>query len=207
MSKPSGTLESLIPGPRSLLRTILRLEDSPHHVALGVSIGMFVGLTPTVGIQMLAVVTFAFLTHRLFTFNRLAALLTVYVTNPITTLPIYWFNYEVGTLFVDGEMSYESFAAVFEYHSLATWWDAVCGLFVKIGAPLIVGSLVVATVVSIPTYPVMYWLVRKFHVAAGRSEPVGPTEPAATERDLSAKVICHPTEPATTAHEAVSSQP
>ncbi|MBI1310253.1 DUF2062 domain-containing protein [bacterium] len=165
MSKPPGTPEELLPSPRSLLRTILTLDDTPHHVALGTAIGMFVGLTPTVGVQMLVVITLAFLTRRLFAFNRLAALLTVYVTNPVTTLPIYWFNYEVGTLFVDGQMSYDAFSAVFEYHNLATWWDAVCGLFVKIGSPLIVGSLIVATVVSIPTYPLMFWLVKKFHDA------------------------------------------
>ena len=164
MSHPPGTPETLLPSPRSLLRTILKLDDSPHHVALGIAIGMFIGLTPTVGVQMICVITLAFLTRRLFVFNRLAALLTVYVTNPVTTLPIYWFNYEVGRLFVDGHMTYDSFVAVFEYNSLTTWWDAVCGLFVKIGAPLIVGSLVVATVVSIPTYPFMLWFVKKFHV-------------------------------------------
>ena len=178
MSKPPGTPEKLIPSPRDLLRTILTLDDSPHHVALGVAIGMFIGLTPTVGVQMLVVITLAFLTRRLFEFNRLAALLTVYVTNPITTLPIYWFNYEIGTYFVDGQMTYEAFGAVFEYHSLATWWDAVCGLFLKIGAPLIVGSLIVATVVSLPTYPVMYWLVSKFHDAA-----VGTAAPTVVRAD------------------------
>ncbi len=172
MSHPPGTPETLLPSPRSLLRTILKLDDSPHHVALGIAIGMFIGLTPTVGIQMLCVITLAFLTRRLFAFNRLAALLTVYVTNPITTLPIYWFNYEVGCLFVDGQMSYEAFVAVFEYNSLATWWAAVCGLFVKIGAPLIIGSLVVATTVSIPTYPLMFWFVKKFHVDEDDSTPV-----------------------------------
>lgn len=130
---------------------------------------------------MIAVVTLAFLTRRLFAFNRLAALMTVYVTNPVTTLPIYWFNYEVGTLFVDGHISYEAFSAVLEYHSLPTWWDAVCGLFIRIGAPLIVGSLIVATAVSIPTYPVMLWLVNRFHQAM--SGPALPTEPAA--RDVS----------------------
>ena len=164
MSESSSTPKALLPSPRALLRTILKLDDSPHHVALGTSIGMFIGLTPTVGVQMLCVIALAFVTRKLFAFNRLAALLTVYVTNPITTLPIYWFNYEVGRLFVDGHMTYEAFIAVFEYNSLATWWDAVCGLFVKIGAPLIVGSLVVATVVSLPTYPFMLWFVKKFHV-------------------------------------------
>jgi len=179
MSQPPGTPKTLLPSPRALLRTIIKLEDSPHHVALGTAIGMFIGLTPTVGVQMICVITLAFLTRRLFVFNRLAALLTVYITNPVTTLPIYWFNYEVGRLFVDGQMTYEAFVAVFEYNSLVTWWEAVCGLFVKIGAPLIVGSLVVATVTSLATYPLMYRFVKKFHVddddSAGGSSPADGT--------------------------------
>ena len=180
MSQPPGTPEALLPSPRALLRTILKLDDSPHHVALGTAIGMFIGLTPTVGVQMICVITLAFLTRKLFAFNRLAALLTVYVTNPITTLPIYWFNYEVGRLFVDGHMTYDAFVAVFEYNSLTTWWDAVCGLFVKIGAPLIVGSLVVATIVSIPTYPFMLWFVKKFHVD-GPAAVSSPTDDASND--------------------------
>lgn len=203
MSKPPGTPEALLPSPRSLLRTILKLDDTPHHVALGTAIGMFIGLTPTVGIQMLVVIALAFLTRRLCAFNRLAALLTVYVTNPITTLPIYWFNYEVGTLFVDGQMSYEAFGAVFEYHSLATWWDAVCGLFVKIGAPLIVGSLIVATAVSILTYPLMFWFVRKFHDAAVGS---AASDQSATNEDFAAVTSSRKADAAATAQEIIGSR-
>ena len=38
--------------PRALLNTILRLDDTPQSIALGTAIGMFVGLTPMVGLQM-----------------------------------------------------------------------------------------------------------------------------------------------------------
>ena len=71
--------------PRSLLRHILMLDDTPHSIALGTAIGMFIGMTPTVGIQMILVIVFAFLVKPLFTFNRIAALITVYISNPLAT--------------------------------------------------------------------------------------------------------------------------
>ncbi|MHC4878896.1 MAG: DUF2062 domain-containing protein [Planctomycetota bacterium] len=161
MPKPCSQSGKLIPTPRELLRRIVGLDDTPHNIALGTAIGMFIGLTPTVGVQMLTVIAFAWLVRKVLTFNRIAAILTVYVTNPVTTIPIYWFNYKVGTYFVEGHITREAFTAIFEYQSFAGWWDSVSTLFLTIGAPLIVGSLLVATIVSIPTYPFIYWLIRR----------------------------------------------
>lgn len=161
--------------PRSLLRKILLLDDTAHSIALGTAIGMFIGMTPTVGIQMILVLCLAVATRPLFHFNKVAALLTVYVSNPFTVLPIYWFNYSIGTYFVEATVTYEDFARTLEYEGFAQWWDTVVGLFVRVGSPLILGSLVVATVTSVPTYPVILWLVRKVR---NESPPVeGQVEP------------------------------
>jgi len=145
--------------PRMLLRQILALDDTNHSKALGVALGVFIGMTPTVGIQMILVLVFAALTSKLFQFNRVAALLTVYISNPLTVLPIYWLDYKVGTWFIYGDATREQFAKILEYDSFAEWWETILGLFVTIGAPLIVGSLVVATVCGVVTYPVMRWLL------------------------------------------------
>ena len=144
--------------PRAILRTILTLDDTPHSVALGTAIGMFIGMTPTVGIQMILVMVFAYLTRPFFSFNRVAALITVYLSNPLTVVPIYWFDYKVGTVFIAGNATREDFEQILHYHGLAGWWNAIWALFVDVGAPLIVGSLVVATVFGCVTYPLMRYL-------------------------------------------------
>lgn len=146
--------------PRTLLRQILALDDTDHSKALGVAIGMFIGMTPTVGLQMAIVLLFAAITSRLFHFNRMAALLTVYISNPLTMLPLYWMNYKIGTWFVAGNVTKEEFAQVLQYEGLAEWWDALTKLFVSIGTPLIVGSLLAATVCGLASYPVMRWLLK-----------------------------------------------
>ncbi len=146
--------------PREFLRTILMLDDTPHSIALGTAIGMFIGMTPTVGIQMGLVLIFAFLVRPLFSFNKVAAVLTVYISNPFTVAPIYWGCYKLGTVFVEGNVTYEDFAAIVEYHNFREWWDTATSLIVDVGTPLLVGSLIVAVVTSVPTYPIMLWLVQ-----------------------------------------------
>jgi uncharacterized protein (DUF2062 family) len=74
--------------PRTLLRTILSLDDTPHQIALGAAIGMFIAMTPTIGIQMALVMLVALLTRPFFHFNRVAALVMVYLSNPITMVPL-----------------------------------------------------------------------------------------------------------------------
>jgi len=159
--------------PRKWLRTIILQDDTPHHIALGTAIGMFIAMTPTVGIQMGIVGVLALLTHRWFHFNRVAALMAVYISNPLTVLPIYWFSFKVGTYWFPSEVTRSQFSALLKYEGIAQWWESLTGLFVDIGPPLIVGSLVVATLSALPTYPVILYLVTHLKVAPEQKH-VGP---------------------------------
>jgi hypothetical protein len=140
----------------------LQLNDTQHSIALGTAIGMFIGMTPTVGIQMILVIVFNFMVGWLFRFNRIAALLTVYISNPLTVLPIYWFNYQVGIYFVDGNLSKEDFTANLTVGGLSESWNSAYQLIVEVGEPLIIGSLVVATVLGVVTYPAMRFFLKRF---------------------------------------------
>lgn len=149
--------------PRSWLRAILMLNDSPHSIALGTAIGVFIALTPTVGIQMLLVLLVGLLTRPLFRFNQVAGLIAVYLSNPLTMIPIYWFNYRIGTLFSQETVTRPEFIRMLRYDGFSEWWATISGLFVTVGTPLVVGSLVVATVGGGITYPVMRVLLQQFH--------------------------------------------
>jgi uncharacterized protein (DUF2062 family) len=138
--------------PRLLLRQILMLDDTAHSIALGTAVGMFIGLTPTVGIQMAMVLVFALLVSPLFRFNKVAAILTVYISNPLTMIPLYWFYYRVGGLFIEGNVDRAAFNRVHD-------WNTVLDLILEVGWPLIVGSLIVATVGTVVTYPLILWLL------------------------------------------------
>jgi len=149
--------------PRDIIRYLLGLDDTHHAIALGTTIGVFVGMTPTVGIQMILVMVVAFLAKPFFHFNRVAALITVYISNPVTMVPIYYLDYKVGTLFFESRHTVEDFQQILHYNGFAEWWQTIVALFVDVGMPLLVGSLIVASVCAAPTYPLMRYLLKRFH--------------------------------------------
>lgn len=185
-AKPAWTLN-----PRVLLRSILMLDDSAHSIALGTAIGMFIALTPTVGIQMLMVVCVAFLTRPLFRFNQVASLITVYISNPLTIVPIYWFDYKVGTLFVGGSLTQKDFARILEFEGFSGWWETVKQLLLEVGSPLIIGSLVVGTFFGLITYPIMLRLLKRLRRSKSTDGPedaaeqsVRPAQPIDSEQSM-----------------------
>lgn len=148
--------------PRHWLRVILMADDTPHNIALGTAIGVFVGLTPTWVIQTALILLVAAITRPFFKFNIVAAVVAGQVTNPITNIPIYWCEYVVGTWFVQsGDVTFDRFAELFRDQTWNQWWIDVKLLAVDIGKPLLVGSAIVATLSALVTYPLIKRLVHR----------------------------------------------
>lgn len=144
--------------PQSWLSTIVAQEDTPRSIALGAALGTFIAFTPTVGIQMVLVLILGWVLRPLCRFNRVAALVAVYISNPITTLPIYWFNYWIGTFFSPGDLTREQLAELLCYDSFFAWWRSLWTLTVEIGTPLLLGSAIVGLVAAVCVFPLVHWL-------------------------------------------------
>jgi len=157
--------------PRALLRSILALDDSPHCIALGVSIGIFVGLTPTVGIQTAVILGVVFLTRRFFYFNASAAMAATYISNPFTMLPLYYCWYCLGTWFFPGSMPFEEFREAMQFDGLTGWWEAMRTVGVEVGGPMFLGALLTAPFGVLIAYPTTYFLT-KWSRQKSDSEPV-----------------------------------
>jgi len=151
--------------PRTLARRILALDDTPHAVALGMTIGVFLACTPTFGIRIGLVLAIALVTRRWFYFNRPAAILGTCLSNPVTTIPVYYFDYRIGTLFVEGRFTRDDFSTMLNCQGLQEWCDAAAWLFTDVGTPLLVGSLVVATFAAFAAYPATRWLLSSVQAA------------------------------------------
>lgn len=134
-----------------VLHKILRADDSPHRLALGVALGMWVALLPLVGIQM---ITSAALCHP-FKGNKVVAMAMAWVSNPITLVPIFLPCYWLGCLILGLDaIPYDDFVAIFSpdvegwWSRIAASWSAMMAIF----GPLWLGSAIVATVVAVPCY-------------------------------------------------------
>lgn len=135
-----------------VLRPVLGINDSPRSIALGLTIGVFVAMTPTVGIQMPIVFVLCSLARG----NRVAGLAMTWISNPVTTLPMYYGYYRLGLLFTGGEEArYEDLEAILDSggDEDRDLWSAVVELIEALGWPLWLGSLVIAVVVTAPVYP------------------------------------------------------
>ncbi|NES97169.1 MAG: DUF2062 domain-containing protein [Desertifilum sp. SIO1I2] len=71
---------------------LMTLEGTPEAIARGVSCGVFAGLFPLFGLQTLIGVALATLLRG----NKIAAAAATWISNPLTYLPIYALNFQVG---------------------------------------------------------------------------------------------------------------
>jgi len=159
--------------PRVLLRSVLALDDCPHSIALGTSIGIFVGLTPSVGIQTILILAIVFLTRPFFYFNGTAAMASTYISNPLTMAPLYYFWYRLGAWFFPGYSADVNFTPLLQFEGLSGWWNATCGLAVQVGLPMLTGALLTAPIGAAIAYPLTHLLVRWFQNHDHSQPPVG----------------------------------
>ena len=67
-------------------------EGSPAERARGLAFGIFAGCFPFFGLQTILGIALA----SLFKGNRILAAIGTWISNPITYIPLYFFNYEIG---------------------------------------------------------------------------------------------------------------
>jgi uncharacterized protein (DUF2062 family) len=69
---------------REKFNTILKVKDTPHRIAIAFAMGVFIGISPFLGLHYVG----AFFLAWLFSLNRLVAIVGVSVNNPWTIVPI-----------------------------------------------------------------------------------------------------------------------
>ncbi len=79
---------------------ILHIDDSAHRIALGVAVGFFVAWTPTIGFQMALTIAIAAAVRA----NKVVGLPIVWISNPVTAAPLYYYNWVVGRAITRGAL-------------------------------------------------------------------------------------------------------
>ncbi|MGD8368729.1 MAG: DUF2062 domain-containing protein [Desulfobacterales bacterium] len=80
----------------------LKIRGTPREIGLGFALGLFVGMSPTLGFQMAIAVFFAVL----FKWNKISAAVGVWISNPVTAPVIYPVTYLLGAKVVGIEQLY-----------------------------------------------------------------------------------------------------
>jgi uncharacterized protein (DUF2062 family) len=130
---------------------LLKIRGHPNEIALGLALGLFVGMTPSMGFHTAIAVFFA----ALFKWNKISSAIGVWVTNPLTAPVIYGVNYFIGAKLIGLQKVYSlpeanGFAKIYQIMLKAPeiFWALTLGGIV-LGLPLaVVGYYFSYTVVQ-----------------------------------------------------------
>ncbi|MGD8914432.1 MAG: DUF2062 domain-containing protein [Candidatus Thiodiazotropha sp.] len=117
-----------------------------HSVSGAFAVGLFMAYIP-LPFQMV----FAAAAAIFFRVNLPLSVVLVWITNPITIAPMFYFAYRIGTL-VTGEQ------ATLEPFQFSVEWVRSLGFDILL--PMFIGSLICATISSILGYSVILWIWR-----------------------------------------------
>ena len=136
-------------------------QGTPHQIALGVAIGVFVALTPTVGFQMII----AGILAKLFRANWVIAAPMAWLTNPATAPPYFYATYRLGAMMMGFEENYSVSEKIFAlaekatHGDMFTFFQEMFKLTHDILLPLWLGSIMVAMIAGLATYPIILRMV------------------------------------------------
>ncbi len=150
---------------------LLGLHDTPHAIAGGVAIGMFVGFTPLFGLKTLLSLGIAYALRC----NPIAAVITVALHDVVTP---FWpvllkLEYDLGAWVLGHFHHVPSKFDIrhFHFQDILKW-----ATFVDVGFPLLVGSLFLSTPAAILAYMGMLKFLQ--YRARRHPKPPAPTTSA-----------------------------
>jgi len=78
---------------RKAYERFLKIRGEPREIALGLALGIFIGMLPVLGLQTVSAIFFA----SLFKWNKFSAALGTLISNPLTIPPLYALTYWLGS--------------------------------------------------------------------------------------------------------------
>ena len=100
--EPEGEKSRLLAPLYRAYERFLKIRGHPREIALGFALGLFVGMTPLMGLHTAIAVPLA----ALFKWNKISAAISVWITNAVTAPIIYNITYMVGSKLIGVEKSF-----------------------------------------------------------------------------------------------------
>ncbi len=182
---------------------VFHVDDTPHRIALGVAIGMFVTWTPTIGFQMALVVALSWLLGG----NKLVGVPFVWISNPLTLWPIYYPGYAIGRFILGGEWPEPDFIKAIAMNGsflqrIETWWRETYHVL----APLWLGSILLGLAIGAVSYVAIYYTVIEYRKAVKyihqHHHHKHPAEPQPTPAEPNEQAPQNQSAPDTTSEQA-----
>ena len=172
--------DSLFDIIRKVYERFIRIRGNPREVALGFALGVFVGMTPTMGVQTPIAIFFAALCG----WSKLSAAVGVWISNPLTAPVIYGVSYITGAKMMH-------LAPVFNM-PLSPSWSTLKAMLLKapqaLGA-MTVGGIVIGLPLAVLAYYLAYGAVEKYQKNVKEKLVRQKAKLAATKKKVKKKVL------------------
>ena len=141
---------NLIKRIRKFISWLWNQQGSPSQRALGFGLGIFSGCFPFFGLQTLMGVFLA----KILKGNSILAALGTWISNPFTYVPLYYFNYRVGSLLIDNNKDIVDFTHITTNELWSQGW--------YLSSRLLMGSISVGLVTGVVGGLCLYSSLKKF---------------------------------------------
>ena len=138
---------------KNLIKRFFLIDDSPHKIAGGVAVGVFMGIVPGEGV--LSTLFFAYI----FRFNRLSATIALLAVNMWTTILVLPLAAITGGFLF--RVNSQSLITNFQ-NTYTLGWDYFFSRIIlfELILPLMIGFIVVALIIALSAYLLIYFLLK-----------------------------------------------
>lgn len=144
---------------RYYLIRIKRLSGNPRALAGGISIGVLIGLTPTMPLHTPLIIGLALITR---TSVVAGIIMSWLVCNPLTFVPIYYISARIGNSLTPYDINFQKVQLLLEQLSSGGGFQASMNIIMSLGLETIVVLLVGGFVFSLPFSFLSYYLAVPF---------------------------------------------
>lgn len=142
------------------VHNILHADDPPHNLALGIAVGLFVALLPLIGIQMGLALGLAWLIRA----NKAVAVTLVWISNPLTMVPMYYPGYWMGCKLLSMPVGGRWAELLQSNESASVKLKVFMDNLQDFAAPLFLGTFLLATLVGVLSYYAALAIIRSYRL-------------------------------------------
>ena len=143
---------------RAFIQRAKALQGDPHYIAVGMAIGVFVGVTPTIPFHTVVALAMAFI----FRGSKPAAAIGVWIANPLTIPLFYFSSYKLGMLLLG-----KSLPPDIQFRSV----NELMNLGLDVTVAMICGGVLLGIVPGVAAYFVTRQLFLKIRSRKQRQRP------------------------------------
>jgi uncharacterized protein (DUF2062 family) len=104
---------------KKFLLYVIKMKGNSFHLALSISIGIFIGLLVPMGLQTIVIIPIILLLRT----NILLTYTATFISNPITIVPLYTLSFKIGEIVTDRNIQWEKIYEILENPTFSNMFD------------------------------------------------------------------------------------